>query len=505
MNNFKQKFTSYLRGRNFSSNVVVALVIASVVFVNIIAYTLTSFLGLYIYTPEEADFSVSDSVDPLFSDAIADGLKVTVTFCMYEEQLSAHPTGAYVYKTAKSFAEKYPDFIEIEYVNILTQLDSNGDPADLSVYKKDMRGNDTILSNTSVIFTQGSNYRVITDAYTSSGFGDFYTLDSSMYMTSYNGEELFAAMISWVLHDDHGVAYFTTGHGESASINLYNLFACAGYYVDQINLRQSGSLGVPDDAAMVVISNPTTDFERAAEGSSVTTEMDRLEDYASHGGSFFVTVDPYAKRLPVFYDFLLSYGISMFNTEDGERQTVKDDANAITTDGFTVVCDFAEGDVASAMKDRTSSLGGRVILRDVAPLSLTGNAKPLLVTSESSVCQSGGETTDTSGRYAVAAYSTRENYSEEPAKLFFIPSIYIATSDAMISNGYLNKDFLYSLFDVYFDMGMMPYGTKSFLYDNEMLENLTMGTARIYTAILIAIPAALAVAGGVILIRRKNR
>lgn len=505
MNNFKQKFTSYLQGRNFSSNLVVALVIASVVFVNVIIYTLTSFFGLYLYTTDKLDFSIGDSSEPLFADAIEKGLDVKITFCMYEENLESHSTGAYVNETAKAFKNKYPDFIELEYVNISTQLDSEGNYVDLSVYKKDMRGNDTVLSNTSVIFSSGNNYRVITDAYTTAGFADFYTLDESLYMTSYNGEELFAAMISWVLNDDHGVAYFTIGHGETASINLYNLLACAGYYVEQINLRASDSTGVPDDADLVVISNPTTDFERAAAGSTVDTEMDRLADYASRGGCFFVTVDPYSRRLPVFYDFLADYGISMLDTAEGERQTVKDDQNAITTDGFTIVCDFAQNAVASAMNARTEDLGGRVILRDVAPLKLEGAAEPLLITSPSSVCHSGGETSDTSGSYPVAAYSVKENYGGESAKLFFIPSIYIATSDAMISNGYLNKDFLYSLFDVFYGKGMMPYGSTRLLYDNEMLENLTMGTAKTYTAVLIAIPVLLSVAGAVVLIRRKNR
>jgi hypothetical protein len=484
---------------------VVALVIASVVFVNVIIYTLTSFFGLYLYTTDKLDFSIGDSSEPLFADAIEKGLDVKITFCMYEENLESHPTGAYVNETAKAFKNKYPDFIELEYVNISTQLDSEGNYVDLSVYKKDMRGNDTVLSNTSVIFSSGNNYRVITDAYTTAGFADFYTLDESLYMTSYNGEELFAAMISWVLNDDHGVAYFTIGHGETASINLYNLLACAGYYVEQINLRASDSTGVPDDADLVVISNPTTDFERAAAGSTVDTEMDRLADYASRGGCFFVTVDPYSRRLPVFYDFLADYGISMLDTAEGERQTVKDDQNAITTDGFTIVCDFAQNAVASAMNARTEDLGGRVILRDVAPLKLEGAAEPLLITSPSSVCHSGGETSDTSGSYPVAAYSVKENYGGESAKLFFIPSIYIATSDAMISNGYLNKDFLYSLFDVFYGADDLPYGTNVVVQASTMLENLTLGTSIIYTAILLALPVVLAAVGLVTIIRRKNR
>ena len=42
-------------------------------------------------------------------------------------------------------------------------------------------------------------------------------------------------------------------------------------------------------------------------------------------------------------------------------------------------------------------------------------------------------------------------------------------------------------------------------YTAPILENLTMGKARLYTAIILAIPAALAVVGTITIIRRKNR
>ena len=89
--------------------------------------------------------------------------------------------------------------------------------------------------------------------------------------------------------------------------------------------------------------------------------------------------------------------------------------------------------------------------------------------------------------------------------MVFIPSVFIAAADAMVTNGYSNKDFLYSVFDVYYGMGDMPYGCNSVVYDTEMLENLTMGTVRWYTAAIFAIPAVIAVVGAVVIVRRKNR
>jgi hypothetical protein len=51
----------------------------------------------------------------------------------------------------------------------------------------------------------------------------------------------------------------------------------------------------------------------------------------------------------------------------------------------------------------------------------------------------------------------------------------------------------------------MPYGCRSVIYNEQILENLTMGEARTYTAFILAIPVIIAIVGAVILIRRKNR
>ena len=44
--------------------------------------------------------------------------------------------------------------------------------------------------------------------------------------------------------------------------------------------------------------------------------------------------------------------------------------------------------------DKTEKLGGGVVIRNVAPLQLTGSATALLTTSSSAVAEAGGETVD---------------------------------------------------------------------------------------------------------------
>lgn len=517
MNKLKKRFTAFFRGRNFSSMVLVALVVSAVVLVNMIMYALTNAFGWYIYTPEEIDLSISSASDELFSD-VEDGTKVTVTFCMFEAEVRDHTTGSYVYNTAKQFAERYPDLIELKFANIYTRVydDAERTPFDPTVYAKgkyELSGEeyDNLILPTSVIFeckqTDGEqlirhSYQVITDASTSTGFASFSTIsndEGGLTETSYNGEEVFASMVNWVLNDNHGVAYVTTGHGEIADVSLSRALTCAGYYVKTVNLKEES---VPSDAQLLVISNPKYDFER---GSGVTTEYERLTEYKNRGGNFYVTIDPMADKLPVLEGFLSEFGVSVEMT-DGERAIVKDGSKGITTDGFTFVADFADSDKGGAMSALSSEYGS-VIVRKLSPISLDGTkgAEGLLYSSSSSVLDRGGSTVDTKGTYPIAAISEQDNRDGSKARLFFSAGIYLTASDNMITEGYSNKNFMYSLFDVFYEKGDMPYGCRSVIYENQILENLTMGTARAFTAVMLAIPALIIVFGAVVLIRRKNR
>ena len=108
---------------------------------------------------------------------------------------------------------------------------------------------------------------------------------------------------------------------------------------------------------------------------------------------------------------------------------------------------------------------------------------------------------NTDGSYPIAAYSTTSG----GGSVIVIPSVYASVSSALVTNGYANKEFLFAVFEEICGAEGAPYGCNDILYDTETLENLTMGTARAYTALIIAVPTALAIVGGVLIIRRKNR
>ena len=510
MKEFFKRLGRGVVGRKGIGNTITVVIIIAVVLLNVIAYTVTSAFGLYFYSPDTTDLSISGNTDELFADAILLGKKVKITFCYAEDKLETHGTGAFVLNTARQFEERYPELIELRFVNLLTKMDADGNIVDFTKYAEASQKG---LKQNSVIFEsgEGANWscRVITDTASSAGFVDFYTLDSTANVSAYNGEEVMAAMISWVLHDEHPVAYFTQNHGETADVAFSNLLTCAGYYVEAINLRKSE---IPADAGMVIISNPTSDFEVSVDDANVRGELNKLEAYLERGGKLYVALDPYARELKNLETMLKKWGITIAGevNEHGVlvREIVKENSNAITPDGYTFIATHADNAVAKDILSKVELYGDDCILiSEVARLKLDSGlgAQPVLVSGSSSSAHAGGETVDTDGNYALAAYSKRIMSNGSESTVFVIPSAYITATDAFLSRSYYNKDFLYATLEVLFDAEGAPRGCNTVTYRSSILENLTMGRAKLYTGLILAIPATLAVVGFITIRRRKNR
>ncbi len=502
-----------ISGEKFSAAAMTVLVIAVAMVLNIILYTVVELFGLYLYEPLEDDLSISGNTDELFEEALekakVDGNKVNIIFFRSEEDVKYHDTGYFVYTTAKNFEARYPELIELEFINITTRRNDKGELVeDLDKYKTTDDGKtENAISRATVVFEYGETWRVVTDTYTSAGYADFFTLASDGSATAYNGEEVMAGMIKWVLEGTHKKAYFTQGHGEVADFAFSNLLGSAGYYVDTRDLRKED---IPEDAELVVISNPTFDFESAAEGSGARGEMQRLREYLEGGGQLIVTLDPKVKKLPNLEGLLAEYGIAFSVTvTDGKevRNMVKDTRNAITTDGFTLVLDYARNETANKIFSRIQKYGegDNVLISQVAALELSEGVIPLLVSSPQSVTEASGGVTSRDGSYPVAALSEKTYESGKTGRIFMMSSMYLAASDALVSDGYSNRDFLYSLLGDCFGQGDMPYGANVVLTVTTTLRNLKLGTAGIYTAVIMSLPVVAALVGTVVIVRRKYR
>lgn len=499
MGKFKNSLKSLVGSRHALGGALTAAIIAVVVVFNGVIYALTSLLGIYTDPTSEYDLSISGNTDHLFEEAELLDREVKIIFCTPEDDLLVHETGKFVQATARELEKRY-GFIKIEYYNVISEADK------LIKYKGDGK-----LLSSSVIFDCEGNYKVITDLYSSAGFADFFALNASSVPIAYIGEEVMCSMVSWVLTKEHKKVYFTENHGETADVALSTLLNCAGYVIDPenytVNLTKNP---VPEDCELLIISSPVTDIEKPADGSSVITEKNRLEAYLEKGGNLFVTIDPYGKRLPVLEEILRSYGIELTYglNEDGKevRAIVSESRDAVYADGLTFLAGYAEGELSEAIaKDMEKYGSGKALISQSGALKLSGEAKPLLKSSAGSSLYLGGSISDREGEYTVAAYSETHSDDGRKGKILLLPGVYFTASNVLVNPGAANKDYTYALLSRLYGAPTAPYGTSSIVFTTGALDGFTMGRARLYTAIIMAIPVALAVVGTVIIIKRKNR
>ncbi len=492
MSTFLKRFKTAATGRGAVSAAITALIIAVVVLFNAAIYTVQKINNWYLYKPEAEKIAISDTASVLLANKLDAGERIEIIFCMSKDEVKNHDTGSLVLQTAELLVEAYPEIFTLDFYNVITKRNQEGERVDLSRYTTDENGEQKNLSKHAVIFSTADGFRMLSTA----DYADFYTINSAGEATAYNGEETMLSAALRALTPEHKTAYFTIYHGEIADPAFHSLLSAAGYDVDVIDLRRED---IPEDAGLVVISAPQSDFER---GAGIKTEIERLTEYVEEGGDLFVSLDPYLSTpLPVLENFLAGYGIAPMR-EEGSSATsiVKDVSAGITADGFTLVTEIANEAVANAVSAHDNR---GVLISRVGALTLDESlgAKPLLQASASSVTEASGATVDRAGSYAVAAYCERGE-----GALVVVPSIYLTASDAIVTNAYSNRNFLYALFsELYGSDYAMPYGCRIMTFETAMLENLQMGTARLYTAVLLLIPAVLAGVGTVVLVRRKNR
>jgi ABC-type uncharacterized transport system involved in gliding motility auxiliary subunit len=131
-------------------------------------------------------------------------------------------------------------------------------------------------------------------------------------VTSSNEQDLTNALIK-VLTGTARKVYFTQGHGEKDTASsdrggystVLEQLKQDNFTADQLVLVQTKT--IPDDATIVVIAGPTTDF--------FPPEIEALNAYAAKGGKVLVLLDPLLKgpAQPLLTQFLADWGIRAGN------------------------------------------------------------------------------------------------------------------------------------------------------------------------------------------------
>ena len=278
---------------------------------------LLTYLGvqksLYIDTTPEGLYTLSDNMKSecaFIDDELGEnGKRVKITFCADPDTLIASEVTRVTYFMALQMAE-YFDNVEVETVNVTYN------PTAVAAYKPTSL---STISPTDIIISYGDRYRIV------GANGFWVTADGELY--AYNGEYRLASIIMSVTAKNRPAAYFVTNHGETyydtenpeseSSRNaayLYDLLTERGLEVKTLDLSDPEIKEVPSDCVLLVINNPTSDFEydesRLGEYGYIS-ETEKLDRYlVADYGSVIVTKD-YAVTLPNFEKFLTEWGFSL--------------------------------------------------------------------------------------------------------------------------------------------------------------------------------------------------
>ncbi len=500
-----------------SSVVLLALVLVAVVMLNVIVallaqrydwmYKNMNIPVVYTLSDDYAEY-VREVVVPEVDRVRAQtgtGEKIKIIFCDSKEILESGSTEKYVYGSIIDLCDLFPDYIEIEHLNVWEQ------PTVAREYG--------VTSTRDVVCEFDGRFETIS-------INDFFISDAtaSSYV-AYNGEKMLAAALMRVTQENTPVCYVTANHGEQFSDYQF-LFSLvqAGYVFSYIDLSIDD---IPKDCDMLVTFDPKQDLLSANEFSSVS-EADKIEEYMNRGGKYmiFTSADTFISGgRPNLEAFLEKWGVSFAHRagENGleECYLIKDPQNSTTVDGYTVMSKIADNATAEQIfgdLERPNVFGnsGSINIADgfegvdgVYSSSKSGferKISPVLVTYPSAEAWAGGRAVERADEepFTLMTLTTQECENGKTAYLVASASVEFASEGAM-NSAVLGNSRAMSM--IYSFMGKENAPTELVFkpFASTEIESLSSADAKNITLALTITPAVIfAVLGAVVLIRRKH-
>lgn len=481
-------------GKERESRLLVIAAIVLFLVLNILLAYLANTFGWYFAAVDPMFYTLSGVTDEYFEAINPDGKKVEFYFCMSPDSLRENNTFARILDMVQQFDEKY-DFFTLKH------LDTYYDYATLERFSKDAEGKDIEINNQSIIvYSPESGAPALVRSL--STFYYYDTEDTTNDDMIFNGEEVIASLVAASLQKDRPDALFTLGHGEAPTASFMNAFYSAGY---DVNAKDISSGEIPEDTEIVVIASPKYDFEEYAD-KTIECEISRLADFVKEGGTILYLRSTEAGTLPRLEEFFSRYGIV------AEGGMITDPQYSSDTTGKSVLLRYDEGDGAASLREYALSYNtSRLVAAGASPIrieSVSGaTAVPLLRTHETAYNEIAGEWVSNApdGGYITAAVATTDEYHGKRGHVAMIAAEAFADVDTMETDGYGNKEFLFSLFRETAG-AVSPMGCGVIQINTYPLEDMTRGTANVYLAVFAGvIPLAVAVTGVIVLRRRAHK
>ena len=459
-------------------------------------------------------------------------VKVKLVFCDLPDNLMANETQRLVYETAKDLAERFPEYISVECIDIWNNS--------TAVQKYKTNSMSTITS-TNVIVESGTEFRV-------NSLRSFYVFNTTTDSTpwGYRGEKVFAASILAVAQAEAPIACVTVNHTETFSdYELLNTLQEAGYKVQTIDLAYQE---IPDDCRLIVVYNPKEDF-MVKDGISDISEIEKIDRYLDGlSCSLMVFVNPETPKLTNLEEYLEEWGVVINRHTDQLGDTynyvIKESADmSLSSDGYTFTGTYTDKGVGASIHKnlRENAYPPKVVFKNCTSLGyselyentfyvnqedtedttdeywygayssngVSRNIYDVFTTGSGAVAMANGvQVSNAAGKPFKLMTITREaqmvtNEDEDYATVMVCASTEFATEALLSSAVYGNTDILLSSARgmgkefIPVDLDLKPFASTE-------ISEMSTEDKNLYTVLLAAVPAALVIGTGVfVLVRRK--
>ncbi|MGM9643773.1 MAG: Gldg family protein [Eubacteriales bacterium] len=495
------------------------LAITCVVIVNVIAGALClRYDWMYLEMNRPAVYEISDACRDYIREHIItevdnarrDGngeQKIKVIFCDGGTENSSEELYKYIYDSFFEISEMFPGYFEIEHLNVWDE------PSRAKEYGVD--------SSEDIVCVFNGRHETM-------NLKDFYIIETNGYESTpvaYNGEKIIASCLLRVTQSETPMCYLTVNHGEVyGDYEFVRMVSEAGYSVGFIDLYAEE---IPEDCDILVTYDPKKDLAEAGD-SSLTSEVAKLDEYMSEGGKYmvFLSADTFASGgFDNLEGFLSTRGIEYMHktTDEGVEACylVKDSANSLTVDGYTVLSENSKTGIGASIFGNLkaqNSFGNTTYISVAEGFSPDGNGNyvsadktrtfaPLMLSHSTAVAWADGRAVARASDNDFILMSLTEQKCENGKTGYLVASASVdfASEDAMQSSVLGNSRALSEIIK-YMGKDNVPSNLVFKPFGETEIQSLTSRNANIITVIMVALPAvAVAAVGAVVLIRRRNR
>ena len=483
--------------------------------------------------------------DPSVKD---EDIRINIIFCDDELTWKEDTAQRYVLETAKQLQNEFPDYITIEYIDIIRN------PTAVTRYGSGITTSSVIIEckNDYDSYTdeKTGEVKTIADEFRVRNLKSFYVFDSDDSETpwAYNGEKIFAASILAVTRANTPIACITTGHGEQLPGESFLLtLVNAGYDILPIDLSTDE---IPEACRLMIISSPSSDF-MVNTGKDDCDEIRKIEDYLDGDSSLMVFMDPnLTMRLTNLEDFLEEWGIAFdrVNMGDGkyEPYRIQDNSQALDNNGYHIIGEYVDYGLGGEITEELRKFNRKVVFPNAMsisysePVSIGGFKESedgeilgdfgymnvhsayreifdLFVSSDDAVAWVGQDTTpkekaENGNNFKLMTITVEDNYVQESNYTTTNQASYVIATgcsefalDKMLHGMYGNNMFLeYTLRIIAHEP--VPVGLTFKPFGDYTIDTVTTAEATQYTVVFTVVPLILSLGVGIfVIVRRKNR